>query len=108
MDHPAIASSSVLGLKIAFLVKIVILRPNIELEAIARQSVDASCEVDCAYFSHIGRNSGYFLLPILLGSYLTAHSCIPSLHSQVRVGTQNYIFTPGHGDMGELKVNKGF
>ena len=71
MDHLAIASSSVLGLKIAFLDKIVIFRPNIELEAIARQSVEASRKVDCAYFGNIGRNSGYFLLPIFLGSYLT-------------------------------------
>ena len=73
MDHLAIASSSVLGLKIAFLDKIVIFRPNIELEAIARQSVEASREVDCAYFGNIGRNSGYFLLLIFLGSYLTVH-----------------------------------
>ena len=69
-DHLAIASSSVLGLKIAILDKIVIFSPNIELEAIARQSVDASREVDCAYFGNIDRNSGYFLLPIFLGSYL--------------------------------------
>ena len=54
--------------------KIVIFRPNIELEAIARQSVEASREVDCAYFGNIGRNSGYFLLPIFLGSYLTNQS----------------------------------
>ena len=74
-DHLAIASSSVLGLKIAFLDKIVIFRPNIELEVIARQSEEASCEVDCAYFGNIGRNSGYFLLPIFLGSYLSEH-CI--------------------------------
>ena len=49
MDHLAIASSSA------------------QLEAIARQSVDASREVDCAYFGNIGRNSGYFLLPIFFG-----------------------------------------
>ena len=55
----------------AFLDKIVIFRPNIEPEAIARQSVEASREVDCAYFGNIGRNSGYFLLPIFLGSYLS-------------------------------------
>ena len=66
MDHLAIASSSVLGLKIAFLDKIVIFRPNIELEAIARQSVEASREVICAYFGNIGRNSRYFLHPIFL------------------------------------------
>ena len=51
-----------------------IFRPNIELEAIARQSVDASREVDCAYFGNIGRNSGYFLLPIFLGSYLNGQA----------------------------------
>ena len=50
-----------------------IFRPKTELEAIARWSVDASREVDCAYFGNIGRNSGYFLLLIFLGSYLTAH-----------------------------------
>ena len=50
-----------------------IFRPKTELEAIARQSVDASCEVDCAYFGNIGINSGYFLLPIFLGSYLNVH-----------------------------------
>ena len=50
-----------------------IFRPKTELEAIARQSVDASREVDCAYFGNIGSNSGYFLLPIFLGSYLSAH-----------------------------------
>ena len=76
-DHLAIASSSVLGLKIAFLDKIVIFRPNIELEAIARQSIEASREFDCAYFGNIGRNSGYFLLPIFLGSYLIVDlSCL--------------------------------
>ena len=47
-----------------------IFRPKTELEAIARWSVDASREVDCAYFGNIGRNSRYFLLPIFLGSYL--------------------------------------
>ena len=48
-----------------------IFRPKTELEAIARWSVDASREVDSAYFGNIGRNSEYFLLPIFLGSYLT-------------------------------------
>ena len=57
----------------AFLEKIATFRPNIELEAIARQSIEALREVDCAYFSNIGRNSGYFFLPILLGSYLSVH-----------------------------------
>ena len=47
-----------------------IFRPKTELEAIARWSVEASREVDCAYFGNIGRNIGYFLLPIFLGSYL--------------------------------------
>ena len=73
MDCLAIASCSVSCLKMAFLVKIAIFRPNIELEAIARQSVEASCEVVCAYFGNIGRNSGYFFLPIFLGSYLSVH-----------------------------------
>ena len=58
----------------AFLDKNAIFRPNIELEAIARQSVEASREVDCAHFSNIGRNSRYFLLPIFLGSYLNGHA----------------------------------
>ena len=54
-----------------------IFRPKTELEAIARWSVDASREVDCAYFGNIGRNSGYFLLPIFLGSYLNVQlSCV--------------------------------
>ena len=47
-----------------------IFRPKTELEAIARQSVEASREVDCAYFGNIGRNSRYFLLPNFWGSYL--------------------------------------
>ena len=55
------------------LCKNAIFRPKTELEAIARWSVDASREVDCAYFGNIGRNSGSFLLPIFLGSYLSAH-----------------------------------
>ena len=50
----------------AFLDKNAIFRPYFELEAIARQSVEASREVCCAYFGNIGRNSGYFLLPIFL------------------------------------------
>ena len=52
-----------------FLSKNAIFRPNIELEAIARQPVEASREVICAYFGNIGRNSGYFLLPIFWGSH---------------------------------------
>ena len=58
----------------AFLVKIAIFRPNIELEGIGIQSVEAKREVICAYFGNIGRNSGYFLLPIFLGSYLSEQS----------------------------------
>ena len=38
--------------------------PFSDLEAIARQSVEASCEVISAYFGNIGRNSGGFLLSI--------------------------------------------
>ena len=53
-----------------------IFRPKTELEAIARWSVDASREVDCAYFGNIGRNSGYFLLPIFWGSYLSVESTL--------------------------------
>ena len=53
MDCLAIASSSVLDLKMSFLVKVAIFRPHIELEAIARQSVGASCEIICAYFDNI-------------------------------------------------------
>ena len=49
-----------------------IFRPYFELEAIARQSVEASREVICAYFGNIGRNSGYFLLPIFLAVHPTA------------------------------------
>ena len=74
MDCLAIASSSVLGLKMTILSKNAIFRPKTELEAIARWSVEASREVDCAYFGNIGRNSGYFLLPIFLGSYLSVKS----------------------------------
>ena len=78
-DHPvAIASSSILGLKITILSKNSIFRHKTELEAIARWSVDTSREVDCSYFGNIGRNSGYFLLPFFLGSYLTLHS-LPSI-----------------------------
>ena len=53
----------------AFLDKNAIFRHNIELEAIARQSVEASREVICAYFGNIDRNSGYFLLRIFLSSH---------------------------------------
>ena len=57
----------------AFLDKNTIFRPYFELEAIARQSVEASREVCCAYFGNIGRNSGYFLLPIFLAVHPTVH-----------------------------------
>ena len=73
MDHLATASSSVLGLKIAFLDKNAIFRPYFELEAIARQSVQASRKVSCAYFGNIGRNSGYFLLPIFSAVHPNDH-----------------------------------
>ena len=49
--------------------------PYFELEAIARQSVEASREVDCAYFGNIGRNSGYFLLPIFLAVHPITQPC---------------------------------
>ena len=58
----------------AFLDKNVIFRPYFELEAIARQSVEASREVICAYFGNIGRNSGYFLHPIFLAVHPSVHS----------------------------------
>ena len=68
--------SSILGLKMAILSKNAIFRPKTELEAIARWSVDASCEVDCSYFGNIGRNSGYFLLPIFSAVHPTVHSSL--------------------------------
>ena len=55
----------------AFLDKNIIFRPYFELEAIARQSVEALREVICAYFGNIGRNSGYFLLLIFLAVHPT-------------------------------------
>ena len=57
----------------AFMEKNAIFRPHIELEAIARQSVEASLEVFCAYFGNIGRNRTYFLHPICLVVLPTAH-----------------------------------
>ena len=60
----------------AFLDKNVIFRSYFELEAIARQSVEASREVICAYFGNIDRNSGYFLLRIFLSSHPTDHLSI--------------------------------
>ena len=68
----------------AFLVKIAIFRPNIELEEIGRQSVEAKREVICAYFSNIGRNSGYFLLPI----FLAVHPSVQGWPVGVGVGDQ--------------------
>ena len=50
--------------------------PNIELEAIARQSVEASREDICAYFGNIGRNSGYFLHTIFLAVHPNAHPAL--------------------------------
>ena len=73
-DCLAIASSSILCLKMAILTKIAIFRPKTELEAIARTPVQASREVNCAYFSNIGRNRRYFLHPIFLVVLPTAHS----------------------------------
>ena len=58
----------------AFLDKNAIFRPYFELEAIARQSVEASREVICAYFGNIGRNSGYFLHPIFLAVHPNVNS----------------------------------
>ena len=55
MDCLAIAPSSKLDQNAIF-------RPNIELEAIARQSVEVSREVISPYFGNIGRNRGCFLL----------------------------------------------
>ena len=76
---------------LAFLIKTAIFRPNIELEAIARQPIKVSREVICAYFGNIGRNSGYFLLPIFFGSYLNVHpSTTSSSHCWVPV-TMGYM-----------------
>ena len=93
MDCLAIASSSILGLKMTILSKNVIFRPKTELGAIARWSVDASREVDCAYFGNIGRNRGYFILPIFLGSYLIVHAlCILQLIQVETYGHLKLIF----------------
>ena len=51
-------SSSTLGLKTAFLSKNAIFSPNIELEGIARQVVEASRLGICACFGNWGRNRG--------------------------------------------------
>ena len=76
MECLAIASSSILGLKMTILSKNAIFRPETELEAIARQSVEASREVSCAYFGNIGRNSECFSLPILLSVHPSAQFMI--------------------------------
>ena len=65
----------------AFLDKNVIFRPYFELEAIARQSVEASCKISCAYFGNIGRNSGYFLHPI----FLAVHPNVQCMYSAYTV-----------------------
>ena len=71
--------------------------PNIELEAIARTPVEASREVNCAYFGNIGRNSGGFLFPIILVVHPTVHpgslaakSNIPDRSFQVEYGIPAY------------------
>lgn len=61
-DALAIASSSILALKMQFLDKNAIFRPNTELEAIAGESVEAMCKVICTYVGN--RNRGYILLQI--------------------------------------------
>ena len=53
--------------------------PNIELEAIARTPVEASREVNCAYFGNIGRNSGGFLLPIFFVDQPSAHPLLANM-----------------------------
>ena len=54
---------------------------HFELEAIARQSIEASRKVICAYFGNIGRNSGYFLHQIFLAvhpnGYINALAQVP-------------------------------
>ena len=64
----------------AFSDKNVIFRPYFELEAIARQSVEASREVICAYFGNIGKNSGYFLHPIFLAVHPNAQTLLVPGH----------------------------
>ena len=57
----------------AFSVKNAIFRPYFELEAIVRQSVEASHEVSCAYFGNTGRNRGYFLLQFFFAVHPNGH-----------------------------------
>ena len=66
----------------ATLTKNAIFRSKTELEAIARQFVEASREVICAYFGNIDRNSGYFLLRIFLSSHPSIHPLIGLLVGQ--------------------------
>ena len=84
----------------AFSDKNAIFRPYFELEAIARQSVEASRKVSCAYFGNIDRNSGYFSLPI----FLAVH---PSVHAIYRHETRRQATTgppcadlASHGGLG--------
>ena len=56
--------------------------PNIELEAIARTPVEASREVNCAYFGNIGRNSGGFLLQIFFVDQPTVHLVLGHGHCE--------------------------
>ena len=65
----------------AFSDKNAIFRPYFELEAIARQSVEASRKSCFAYFGNIGRNSGYFLLPIFLAVHPSVHGAQWPVHT---------------------------
>ena len=62
-----------LGVKVYVFRKKCNFHPYFDLEAIARQSVEASRLVICAYIGNIGGNSRYSLLPIFWGSYHTGH-----------------------------------
>ena len=77
----------------AFLDKNFIFRPYFELEAIARQSVEASREVICAYFGNIGRNSGYFPLPIFLAVHPTVESTVVT---PIQFGNSNHQIKAEH------------
>ena len=70
----------------AFSDKNAIFRPYFELEAIARQSVEVSREVSCAYFGNIGRNSGYFLSMI----FLAVHPNVQALRREGAAETHDY------------------
>ena len=71
-----------------------IFRPKTELEVIARWSVEALRKVDFAYFGNIGRNSGYFLLPIFLGSYLTVHPGASPIDFHSKHRAASVVFAP--------------